>query len=212
MKVPNILAKHLLEIKAIKLSPTEPFTWASGLKSPIYCDNRMSLSHPEVRTFIKKELSELSKSFGKFDGIAGVATAGIPHGALLADALNMPFIYIRAKAKDHGKQNLIEGDITVAKRYLVVEDLISTGMSSLQAVEALVEAGGEIAGVIALFSYGLQKAKDSFEAAGYKLATLSNYEALLEEAVQNDYISTEERKLLENWNKSPQEWSDKINY
>lgn len=203
------LASYLLDIKAIKLQPNDPFTWASGLKSPIYCDNRMSLSHPEVRDFLKKELSSLASTLGGFDGVAGVATAGIAHGALVADELGLPFIYVRSKAKGHGRQNLIEGDITTAKKYLVVEDLISTGGSSIQAVNALKDNGAEIAGVIALFSYGFEKAQKTFDDANCKFVTLSNYKTLLDQAEKKEYITQEDKKLLENWNKAPEAWSEK---
>ncbi len=210
MSVAKKLAKHLLEIKAIKLQPNDPFTWASGLKSPIYCDNRMSLSHAEIRKFIKKELASLALSVGDFDGVAGVATAGIAHGALVADELGLPFIYVRSKPKGHGRQNLIEGDISQAKRYIVVEDLISTGGSSLQAVDALRENGASVAGVIALFSYGFDKAKNAFQKANCPFATLSHYETLLTEAVDLGFIDGKEKELLENWNQSPEDWSKQV--
>ncbi len=210
MSVAKKLAKHLLEIKAIKLQPNKPFTWASGLKSPIYCDNRMSLSHAEIRKFIKKELASLALSVGDFDGVAGVATAGIAHGALVADQLGLPFIYVRSKPKGHGRQNLIEGDISQAKSYIVVEDLISTGGSSLLAVDALRENGATVAGVIALFSYGLDKAKNAFQEADCPFATLSHYGTLLTEAVDLGFINSSEKELLENWNQSPEEWSKKV--
>lgn len=210
MSVAKKLAKHLLEIKAIKLQPNDPFTWASGLKSPIYCDNRMSLSHAEIRKFIKKELASLALSVGDFDGVAGVATAGIAHGALVADELGLPFIYVRSKPKGHGRQNLIEGDISQARSYIVVEDLISTGGSSLQAVDALKENGATVAGVIALFSYGFDKAKNAFKEADCPFATLSNYETLLTEAVDLGFINSSEKELLENWNQSPEDWSKQV--
>lgn len=210
MSVAKQLAKYLLEIQAIKLQPNDPFTWASGLKSPIYCDNRMSLSHSDIRRFIKKELALLAKTVGEFDGVAGVATAGIAHGALVADELDLPFIYVRSKPKGHGRQNLIEGDISQAKRYIVVEDLISTGGSSLQAVDALRDNGAQITGVVALFSYGFDKAKSAFTQANCPFATLSHYETLLTEAVSLGYINETEKTLLENWNQSPEEWSKKV--
>ena len=173
------VAQHLLQIKAIKLSPQNPFVWASGRRSPIYCDNRISLSHPEVRTYLVSQLVEQSKGFGSIDGVAGVATAGIPHGALLADRLGLPFIYIRSKAKAHGRQNQIEGELQPGANYLVVEDLVSTGGSSLLAVEALREAGGTVAGVLALFTYGFPEAEQAFAKADCPLQTLSHYDALL---------------------------------
>ena len=179
----QLVAQHLLQIKAIKLSPQNPFIWASGRRSPIYCDNRVSLSHPEVRSYLIEQLQAQSSHFEPFGGVAGVATAGIPHGALLADRLNLPFLYIRSKAKAHGRQNQIEGELHPGARYLVVEDLISTGGSSLLAVEALREAGGEAAGVLALFTYGFAESVKAFEAANCPLHTLSHYDALLKEAL-----------------------------
>ncbi len=201
------VAKYLLQIKAIKLSPQNPFTWASGLKSPIYCDNRILLSHPNIRKDIKGFLAETAADFGKFNMVAGVATAGIAHGALLADALDLPFVYVRSKAKGHGRQNLIEGDLRGNERVLVVEDLISTGGSCLQAVQALETMGCTIAGVLAIFSYGFDKAKNAFEAADCSYQTLSNYEVLLQEALKCDYINQNDFESLQNWRKNPQEWA-----
>jgi len=174
MNIAAEVAKRLLQIKAIKLSPQSPFTWASGILSPIYCDNRIVLSHPEARNFVKNAFAESSKKFPKFDKIAGVATAGIPHGALLADALNMPFIYVRDKAKAHGRQNQIEGELHKGEKVLVIEDLISTGGSSLRAIDALVHAGAEVVGIAAIFTYGFDKAKNAFEKAGYQVEKLSS--------------------------------------
>lgn len=204
------VAQHLLQIKAIKLSPQNPFVWASGRRSPIYCDNRVSLSHPDVRSYLVEQLREQSSHFGSFDGVAGVATAGIPHGALLADRLNLPFIYIRSKAKAHGRQNQIEGELHPGARYLVVEDLISTGGSSLLAVEALREAGGEVAGVLALFTYGFSESVQAFENAKCPLRTLSHYDALLQEALAEGYIDQQQQLLLAEWRKNPVAWSDQF--
>lgn len=203
----RIVARHLLQIKAIKLNPQNPFTWASGRRSPIYCDNRIVLSHPEVRTFIQDGLVAKAAEFQPYDGVAGVATAGIAHGALLADRLGVPFIYIRSQAKAHGRQNQIEGELQPGGRYIVVEDLISTGGSSLQAVEALREAGGEVAGVMALFTYGFPEAAKAFATANCPLSTLSHYPALLEEAVASGYITAEEHTLLKTWREDPVAWS-----
>ncbi len=193
------VAQQLLQIKAIKLSPQNPFTWASGIKSPIYCDNRKVLSYPTARKFIKECFVEKSKSFGFFNMVAGVATAGIAHGALLADALGLPFVYVRSKAKGHGMQNLIEGELRGNERVLVVEDLISTGGSSLKAVQALEDYGCSIAGVVAIFSYGFEKAKTAFEEEDCKLETLSNYDTLLQEALSIGYINETDLAMLENW-------------
>lgn len=210
MSTAQKLASHLLEIQAIKLKPSNPFTWASGLSSPIYCDNRLSLSHAKIRSFLKKEMASLANTFGDFDGIAGVATAGIAHGALVADELDKPFIYIRSKVKGHGRQNLIEGDISQAKKYIVVEDLISTGGSSIQAVEALRENGGEVVGVIALFSYGFERASEAFAKADCPFKTLSSYSVLLEQALEKKYINEEEKTILNDWNQDPQKWNDQF--
>lgn len=201
MNIAAEVAKRLLQIKAIKLSPQNPFTWASGILSPIYCDNRIVLSHPEARTFIKNAFAECSKKFPEFDKIAGVATAGIPHGALLADALDMPFIYVRDKAKQHGRQNQIEGALNKGERVLVIEDLISTGGSSLKAIDALVEAGAEVVGIAAIFTYGFDKAKNAFDIAGYQMETLSNYDILINEALKTNFIAETDVELLKNWRK-----------
>ncbi|MDG1101436.1 MAG: orotate phosphoribosyltransferase [Saprospiraceae bacterium] len=202
------LAQKLLQIKAIKLSPSEPFTWASGIKSPIYCDNRVTLSYPEIRTFVKIALSTLSEQLEDYDTVAGVATAGIAHGALIADYIKKPFIYVRSKAKDHGRENLIEGDFSRAKKVLVVEDLISTGGSSIQAVEALRAEGIEVVGVIALFSYEFEKAKKNFEAANCPYLTVSGYRTMLTQAKKTNYITDEEYAILQDWCKEPSGWFD----
>lgn len=196
MNIAAEVAKRLLQIKAIKLSPQNPFTWASGIQSPIYCDNRIVLSHPEVRNFVRDCFVKKAAEFGDYDLIAGVATAGIAHGALLADATNMPFIYVRSKAKSHGRQNLIEGEVKGGEKVLVVEDLISTGGSSVKAVEAVREAGCEVVGTLAIFTYGFQKAIDTFAAAKCPFATLSDYDALIEEAVKSGYVSDNEVSML----------------
>lgn len=202
------IARRLLQVQAVRLQPDIPFTWASGLRSPIYCDNRVLLSYPDIRGEVIDGLAELSGGFREIDGIAGVATAGIPHGALLADRLKLPFIYIRSKAKEHGRQNQIEGRMEKGKRYLVVEDLISTGGSSLKAIDVLRAAGGEIAGTVAIFSYEFPAASRAFELAEVEIATISGYTALLEEAVNQGYISAEASTTLSNWRKGPREWSE----
>jgi len=203
------LAQKLLQIKAIKLSPSDPFTWASGIKSPIYCDNRVTLSYPEIRTFVKESLSKLSEELDDYDTVAGVATAGIAHGALIADHLDKPFIYVRSKAKGHGRQNLIEGDYSNVKKALVVEDLISTGGSSIQAVEALRAEGIEVVGVIALFSYEFDKARKNFEEANCPFVTVSGYSAMLQQAKETEYITEDEYATLQDWSKDPAGWYDK---
>lgn len=201
-------AELLLQINAIKLQPTEPFTWASGWKSPIYCDNRITLSFPEVRTFLKQSLAQQIKTvYGKPDIIAGVATGAIGIGALVAEELNVPFVYVRPEPKKHGRKNQIEGYLETGKNVVVVEDLISTGGSSLKAVEALKENGAKVLGMIALFTYGFPLAEDNFKNANITLHTLSNYHALLEQASDANYISIEERKTLENWRINPAEWN-----
>lgn len=205
------VATYLLQINAIKLDSQKPFTWASGLRSPIYCDNRLSLSFPQVRTFLKNSLVKATRLFPEFDRVAGVATAGIPHGMLVADVLDLPFLYIREKPKSHGRQNQIEGEVKEGAKILLIEDLISTGGSSLQAVRAAQEAKMEVVGVLALFSYGFPEAADAFAKENCPLITLSNYSVLLREATKLNYITEEEAGVLENWSNNPQKWSDTFN-
>jgi orotate phosphoribosyltransferase len=200
------IARRLLEIKAVKLSPQEPFTWASGLLSPIYCDNRVALSHPAVRTFIKECLAEESRHFGSFDVVAGVATAGIPHGALLADVLEKPFVYVRGSAKEHGRRNLVEGELPAGAAVLVVEDLISTGGSCLKVVEALQDAGAEVAGVLAIFQYGFPQARNAFTVKNVPLRTLSDYDTLVREAAELGYVNEEDLETLRQWRENPEGW------
>lgn len=206
--VSSLVASKLLSIKAIKLNVTEPFTWASGIKSPIYCDNRLILSYPQIRDYIKDQFKSKLWAFGDPEVIAGVATAGIPHGALLADCTNKPFIYVRSSSKAHGRKNMIEGELKPGSRVLVIEDLISTGKSSLAACEALQEAGAEIIGVLAIFTYGLEIAKDNFKSKGIPMDTLTNYRALLVAANEANYITESDKRILENWNESPKAWSE----
>ncbi|MBV8390236.1 MAG: orotate phosphoribosyltransferase [Mucilaginibacter sp.] len=201
------VAEFLLQIKAIKLQPDNPFTWASGWKSPIYCDNRITLSHPTIRTYIRQKLSQIiQEEFGAVDCIAGVATAGIPQGALVAQELGLPFIYVRSKPKDHGTGSMIEGELIPGQRVVVIEDLISTGKSSLQAVEALRNAGCTVAGLAAIFSYGFDQATENFDEAKCKFFTLSNYSALLKYAEKNNYISADDSEILRKWRTSPATW------
>ena len=209
MSTEKLIAQKLLQINAIKLNPQNPFTWASGIKSPIYCDNRISLSYPEVRNIIKNAFSEISKSFGEIDMVAGVATAGIAHGVLLADNINKPFCYVRSAPKGHGRQNLIEGEIPPKSKILVVEDLISTGGSSIEVVEILRNEGHSVLGVLAIFDYGFEKAKDNFRINDCKYLTLSNYQALLKEAIESNYISESDASVLAEWNKDPKAWYEK---
>jgi len=207
-EIASEVAKNLLQINAIKLNPQKPFTWASGLRSPIYCDNRISLSYPNVRTFLKNSLVKTSSLFPSFDRIAGVATAGIPHGTLLADALDLPFLYIREKPKAHGRQNQIEGEIVPGAKVLLIEDLISTGGSSLQAVKAARDAEMEVVGVLAIFTYGFPAASAAFEKENCALITLSSYPVLLNEAIKLKYILEEEALILADWAINPEKWSD----
>jgi orotate phosphoribosyltransferase len=206
-EIENQVAEFLLQIKAIKLQPNNPFTWASGWKSPIYCDNRITLSHPTIRTYIRQQLTLLIQDkFGPVGCIAGVATAGIPQGVLVAQDLGLPFIYVRSKPKDHGTGNLIEGDVLTGKRVVVVEDLISTGKSSLQAVDALRDAGYDIAGLAAIFSYGFDVAADNFKKANCPFVTLSNYEALIKYANENQFIAEADVEVLKQWRENPSGW------
>lgn len=210
MNYSSIVCEKLLQIKAIKLSPQNPFTWASGIKSPIYCDNRISLSFPEVRNTIKEGLAQLvQQEFPAIDAIAGVATAGIAHGALLADRLSLPFGYVRAEAKSHGRKNKIEGDLSSFKNILVVEDLISTGGSSLQVVDILTEEGLQVAGLVAIFDYNFASTPANFETKKVKYKTITNYDELLKVAVTTNYISEAEFEVLSLWRLDPQAWYDK---
>jgi len=204
----KIFAGKLLKIKAIKLQPANPFTWASGWKSPFYCDNRKTLSYPALRNFVKIEISRLIlERFGEVDAIAGVATGAIPQGALVADELNLPFVYVRSTPKDHGLENLIEGELRPGMKVVVVEDLVSTGGSSLKAVEAIRRDGCEVIGMIASFTYGFDIAVNAFKEAKVELVTLTNYEAVLETALKTNYISEEDVEVLRNWRKDPAHWN-----
>ena len=204
----SLLAEKLLKISAIKLQPEIPFTWASGWNSPIYTDNRKTLSYPEVRSFIKIEMCRLIlENFEKPDAIAGVATGAIAIGALVADALGLPYVYVRSSPKDHGLENLIEGNLTPGQRVVVIEDLISTGGSSLKAVEAIRQAGCEVVGMAAIFTYGFPLAIKRFKDAGVELLTLSNYNAMLEAALDTQYIREEDLDTLKEWRKDPANWA-----
>ena len=201
-------AEVLLHINAIKLNPKTPFNWASGWKSPIYCDNRMVLSYPAIRNYIKSEMAKnLENTFGKPDVIAGVATGAIGIGALVAEELGLPFVYVRPEPKKHGRKNQIEGYLEKGQNVVVVEDLISTGKSSLAAVDALKSAGATVKGMVAIFSYGFEVAKKNFDENKLDLYTLSNYENLLEQALDTNFINEKESNMLSQWNANPSEWS-----
>ena len=201
------VADKLLEIQAIRLQPEKPFTWASGWKSPIYCDNRLSLSFPEVRNLIRDQLVDsVSHFFPNVEAIAGVATAGIPQGALIANELSLPFIYVRSKPKGHGMENMIEGKVVPGQKVVVVEDLVSTGGSSLKAVKDLKNAGFDVLGMVAIFTYGFNVADQNFSNAGVKLVCLSHYDALLPRAVEKKYITSETLESLAEWRKDPGNW------
>jgi orotate phosphoribosyltransferase len=201
------VAHHLLRIQAIQLRPDQPFTWASGWKSPIYCDNRISLSDPEARTYIKNGLSSAIKAYFKeVDIIAGVATAGIAQGALVADLLDLPFCYVRPEPKKHGMGNQIEGKVKPGQKAILIEDLISTGGSSLKAADALRSAGVEVLGMVAIFTYGFEIAAENFKNAGVPCYTLSNYDVLVEEAINLGYISESQMVTLQDWRLNPSEW------
>ncbi len=207
METDKMIASLLLEINAIKLSPEAPFTWASGWNSPIYCDNRKTLSYPRVRDVIKKEFaSQVKKLYPDVYGIAGVATGAIAHGLLVAEELDLPFIYVRPDAKKHGLGNQIEGYFEPGQKYVVIEDLISTGGSSLAAVRSMKDAGLEVMGMLAIFSYGFPLSLENFEKAGVKIDVLSNYTKLLELATQGGYINNKQLASLEEWRKSPSTW------
>lgn len=201
------VAKKLLEINAIKLNVESPFSWASGWKSPIYCDNRLSLSYPEVRTYIKNQLANTIKdNFNEVEAIAGVATAGIPQGALVADALNVPFIYVRAKPKGHGMENLIEGKIVAGQKVVVIEDLVSTGGSSLKAIEALKKCDISVLGMVSIFTYGFPVAEENFTNEKVKLISLSSYSELIDEALKLNYVTQEQISDLKKWRENPATW------
>ena len=206
----HLVAEKLLKIKAVKLQPANPFTWASGWKSPIYCDNRKTLSYPAIRTFLKIELARtISENFGEVEAIAGVATGAIAQGALVADLLGVPFVYIRSTPKDHGLENLIEGELKPGSKVVVVEDLVSTGGSSLKAVNAVRNFGCTVIGMVAIYTHGFPVAEEQFEAADVQLITLSNYNAVIEEALKTRYISDAEVAVLQEWRKDPAHWSPK---
>ena len=201
-------AELLLQVKAIKLSPNTPFNWASGWKSPIYCDNRVTLSYPSVRIFLKEEIAKIVESkHGKPDVIAGVATGAIAIGVLVAQELGVPFVYVRPEPKKHGRKNQIEGHLESGQNVVVIEDLISTGKSSLNAVEALKESGAVVKGMVAIFSYGFDVASKNFEDKNVRLTTLSNYENLIEQALDSNYISDKELDTLNDWRENPSKWN-----
>ena len=201
------IAEFLLQIKAIRLQPHQPFKWASGWKSPIYCDNRVSLSYPKVRTFIRQALVKaIEDKFGKPDVIAGVATAAIAQGALVAEAMGLPFVYVRSSPKDHGRENLIEGEIKQGQTVVVIEDLISTGQSSLKAVAALRDADCKVSGMISVFTYGFKTATDNFKKEKCPTYSLCNYDLLIEKALDSKYVSDKDLKTLKAWRESPETW------
>ncbi len=206
----TLLAEKLLKVSAIKLQPNNPFTWASGWNSPIYTDNRVTLSYPEIRSFIKVELCRIIlEHFPQATAVAGVATGAIAQGALVADTLGLPYVYVRSTPKDHGLENLIEGDLRPGQKVVVVEDLISTGGSSLKAVAAIRAAGCEVVGMVAMFSYGFPVAQKAFKDANVELITLSNYNAMLDAALATDYIRKEDIETLREWREDPSVWTAK---
>lgn len=201
------IVKELLSIKAVSLSPNEPFTWASGIKSPIYCDNRLTMSYPDVRRLVAKGLANLIKeNYPSVEVIAGTATAGIPHAAWVAEELGLPMVYIRGKSKDHGKKNQIEGRIDNGAKMVIIEDLISTGGSVIDAAQAAKREGADVLGVAAIFTYQLPSGVENFKAAGIPFDTLTNYDELIDVAIENDYISQDDRLLLQEWKKDPASW------
>lgn len=201
------IADFLLQIKAVRLQPNQPFTWASGWKSPIYCDNRIILSHPRIRTYVRQELVKMiDEKFGSPDVIAGVATGAIAHGVLVAEAMGLPFVYIRSSAKEHGRQNLIEGEISKNQSCVIIEDLISTGQSSLKAVNALRENGVLVKGMISIFNYGFEVATETFRAANCPVYSLSNYDTLINQALSHNYIGKDDVENLKLWKTDPASW------
>lgn len=204
----KIFAAKLLKVKAVKLQTTCPFTWASGWKSPFYCDNRKTLSYPDLRTFVKTETARLIlEYFPQTEAVAGVATGAIPQGALVADLLHLPFVYVRSKPKDHGLENLIEGELRSGMNVVVIEDLVSTGGSSLKAVEAIRNNGCTVTGMVAAFTYGFDTAQKAFKNAKVKLLTLTNYDAVLNEALKTGYIDAADIDTLNEWRKNPSQWN-----
>ena len=202
------VAEFLLQIKAVKLQPEKPFTWASGLKAPIYCDNRKTLSYPRIRTYLRQQFVEvISNTFGKPDVIAGVATGGIAIGALVAQEMGLPFVYVRSEAKKHGLTNMIEGEIESGQTVVVIEDLVSTGSSSLKAVEALRQKGCIVKGMVAIFTYGFDEATQNFKKAKCRLETLTNYQVLINAALKKEYIDDKDIKTLKEWRGDPSAWS-----
>jgi orotate phosphoribosyltransferase len=204
----RLVAEKLLKVKAVKLQPANPFVWASGWKSPIYCDNRKTLSYPAIRNFIKIELARvISEKYENAEAIAGVATGAIAQGALVADLLGLPFVYIRATPKDHGLENLIEGELKPGSKVIVLEDLVSTGGSSLKAVEAVRNFGCEVIGMVAIFTHGFPVSEQKFKEARVPLTALSNYDAVIEEALRTDYVNESELLTLQEWRKDPANWN-----
>ena len=203
----KIFAEKLLRIKAIKLQPANPFTWASGWKSPFYCDNRKTLSYASLRSFVKIELARvIQENYGNVDAIAGVATGAIAQGAMVAALLNLPFVYVRSSPKDHGLENTIEGELRPGMKVVVIEDLVSTGKSSLKAVDAIRQNGCEVIGMVASFTYGFNEAKEAFKNAKVSLITLTNYDAVLDVAIKTGYINESELPLLQEWRSDPAHW------
>lgn len=208
-EIARTTARSLLQVKAVKLSPNEPFTWTSGIKSPIYCDNRVTLSFHAIRTYIRQQFVHIIREeFGVVEYIAGVATGAIAQGALVAQEFGIPFVYVRSDKKKHGLENTIEGRIETGKSVVVIEDLISTGGSSLAAVQALTDAGFIVKGMVAIFSYNLETAKKNFAAAKCRLITLSDYNSLVHEALENNYITDDDLQSLVKWRENPEKWGE----
>lgn len=201
------IAEFLLQIKAIKLQPDQPFTWASGWKSPIYCDNRKTLSYPQIRTFIRQQfVSEINSKYARPDVIAGVATGGIAQGALVAQEMGLPFVYVRSEAKKHGLTNMVEGEVEKGQNIVVIEDLISTGGSSIKAIEALREKGCNVKGMVAIFTYGFDEAAENFKKTNCQTSTLCDYNTLIEVALKHKYITENDLEPLKQWRLSPSTW------